>query len=148
MITIISNFSCINKISVISHLPILKILLGCRLLNTKKTIGLNTNKKLVHYKVLKEFIDTSSSQIIPPEKTLEKWEKDIHSANNLTTDIFYYESNLERYNKKSIETALKIHKTKAVSKTVEKELDWFSRNRLLPKHVTKIPNIINVNHFK
>ena len=106
------------------------------------------NESLRHHEVAQFCIDPSHASYIPPEISLRRWQDEIEKGNKLATDIFYYESDLGIYNSKSVQTAIQIHKAKAVAVTVEKELDWFTANRLLPKNVKNVPSITLLNNFK
>lgn len=43
---------------------------------------------------------------------------------------------------------MQLHKAKEVETCVEKELDWFSTNRLIPKSVKRTPSLVSLNNFK
>ena len=79
---------------------------------------------------------------------LELWKSDLKRTNTIAAGKAYIECNLGQYDNRSVSIALQLHKAIAIAKAIEKEIDWFQLNRLVPRNISCAPDPIVLNAYK
>ena len=104
--------------------------------------------QLTNYLNQKDAIDPTESKYIRSERVLKFWKSDFERTNAIAAGYVYIEFNLGRYDNRSVSIALQLDKAIATSKAVEKEIDWFQLNRLVPRNISCTPDPIFLNAYK
>ena len=114
----------------------------------KPRIKLEIDYQLTNYLSQKDAIDPTESKYIPSERVLELWKSDFERKNSIAAGYTYIECNFGRYDNRSVSIALQLHEAIATTKAVEKEINWFQLNRLVPRNISCAPDPIVLNAYK